>query len=99
MGMMELRGDKWRQECPVTTNYTVAEAATILGGVSHAWVGGLSAPGELLYGPDSTLARPIDHQALVQYITARERRYARRRARKELMSVLQEHLADADTCD
>jgi len=88
--MLELVNDKWRWERDVAINYTIAETSLILGSVSRGWVEGLAA--SVLYGPNSTMGWPVDHEALVRYVKNRERRHARLAARKVLMAALEEHL-------
>lgn len=88
--MLELTDNKWHWERDVAINYTIAETSLILGAGSRAWVEGLAA--SVLYGIHSTAAKPVDHEALVQYVKNRERRHTRLRARKALMAALEEHL-------
>lgn len=86
---VELTKDGWVLRTPVAPNYTVQEAGLILC-MSTTWVRVC----EALYGPASTDAHPVDHDALVRFVRTRAQKHRRAAARGQLRRILVQHLED-----
>lgn len=86
---VELTEAAWVLRIPTAPHYTAPETSRVLGS-SIAWVRAC----EALLGPASTDAHPIDHDALVRYVQAREQKHKRVRARAQLKRALTLHLED-----
>jgi hypothetical protein len=85
----ELTKDAWVMTVPIASNYTVREAAWVLG-ATIAWVASL----EGLIGPESSPIRPVDHAALARFVLVRARKRKRQVARRQLKQVLKHHLGE-----